>query len=86
MTTTITSHDMTIIDWQSLIKLIQMHIFNKQPYYCYFIKISKQFTPNSNNEAILKNTKSLNSFMTEVSVIQKPVHWFTEQINGLVSM
>ena len=27
----------------------------------------------------------LNSFMTEVPIIQIPVHWFAEQINGLVS-
>ena len=27
-----------------------------------------------------------NSFVTEVPVIQKPVHWFAEQINGLVSI
>ena len=27
-----------------------------------------------------------NSFMTEVVIIQKPVHWFAEQINGLVSI
>ena len=27
----------------------------------------------------------LNSFMTEVPIIQIPVHWFAEQINGLIS-
>ena len=27
-----------------------------------------------------------NSFMTEVPMIQKPVHWFAIQINGLVSI
>ena len=31
--------------------------------------------------------KVVNSFMTEVFIIiLKPVHWFTEQINGLVSI
>ena len=28
----------------------------------------------------------LNFFMTEAVIIQKPVHWFAEQINGLVSI
>ena len=28
----------------------------------------------------------LNSFMTKVPIIQKPVHWFAEQINDLVSI
>ena len=28
----------------------------------------------------------MNSFMTEVHIIEKPVHWFAEQINRLVSM
>ena len=27
----------------------------------------------------------LNSFMTEAPIIQIPVHWFAEQINGLIS-
>ena len=27
---------------------------------------------------------TINSFMTEVPTIQKPVHWFAEQITGLV--
>ena len=26
----------------------------------------------------------INSFVTEVPIIQKPVHWFALQINGLV--
>ena len=34
----------------------------------------------------LPTSYMLNSFMTEVSIIQKPVHWFAEQINGLVSI
>ena len=29
---------------------------------------------------------TFNSFMTEVPIIYKPVHWFTEQINRLVSI
>ena len=33
-----------------------------------------------------KNCLALNSFMTEVPIIQKPVHWFALQINGLVSI
>ena len=28
----------------------------------------------------------LQSFVTEVPIMQKPVHWFGEQINGLVSI
>ena len=28
----------------------------------------------------------LNSFMTEVAIKYKPVHWFALQINGLVSI
>ena len=28
----------------------------------------------------------VNSFMTEAVTIQKPVHWFALQINGLVSI
>ena len=28
----------------------------------------------------------INSFITETVIIQKPAHWFTEQINGLVSI
>ena len=31
-------------------------------------------------------TLCINSFMTEVPIIWKPVHWFAEQINGLVSI
>ena len=27
-----------------------------------------------------------NSFVTDVSIIYKPVHWFAQQINGLVSI
>ena len=30
--------------------------------------------------------KWTNSFMTKVPIIQKPVHWFALQINGLVSI
>ena len=29
---------------------------------------------------------TLNSFMTEAVIIKKAVHWFSEQINGLVSI
>ena len=28
----------------------------------------------------------VNSFMTEAIILQKPVHWFDLQINGLVSI
>ena len=28
----------------------------------------------------------INSFTTKADIIQKPVHWFAEQINGLVSI
>ena len=43
------------------------------------------------NTLILENYKPLflnlvNSFMTEVPIIKKPVHWFARQINGLVSI
>ena len=33
----------------------------------------------------LKWGEGINSFMTEAVIIQKPVHWFAEQINGLIS-
>ena len=34
-----------------------------------------------------KSTRcSINFFMTEAVIIQKPVHWFAEQINELVSI
>ena len=32
------------------------------------------------------NEDRLKSFMTEVPIIQKPVDWLVEQINGLVSI
>ena len=32
------------------------------------------------------NLKSINSFMTKVPIIQKPVYWLDLQINGLVSI
>ena len=31
-------------------------------------------------------TTILNSFMTETDIIYKTIHWFAEQINGLVSI
>ena len=34
----------------------------------------------------IKEGRWINSFMMEVSIKQKPVDWFLEQINGLVSM
>ena len=34
----------------------------------------------------LVDEECLESFMTEVLIIQKPVQWFAEQINGLVSI
>ena len=33
----------------------------------------------------MTQSKRINSFMTEAVIIQKPVHWFAEQINGLIS-
>ena len=30
--------------------------------------------------------RAFNSFMTEAVIIEKPVHWFAPQINGLVSV
>ena len=30
--------------------------------------------------------QEFNSFMTEADIIKKPVYWFAEQINGLVSI
>ena len=32
------------------------------------------------------NSNTFNSFMTGAVIIQKPVHWFAEQINELVSI
>ena len=33
-----------------------------------------------------KSPKDFNSFMTEVPIIKKTVHWFAEQIKELVSI
>ena len=40
-------------------------------------------------QGVYKETSGMkwaNSFMTKVPIIQKPVHWFALQINGLVSI
>ena len=34
----------------------------------------------------IMDEERLDSVMTEVSIIQKPVHWFAEQINRLISI
>ena len=39
-----------------------------------------------NRLSVYVNEERLESFMAEVPIIQKQVHWFAEQINGLVSI
>ena len=39
-----------------------------------------------NRLSVYVDEDRLESFMTKVPIIQKPVHWFAEQINGLVSI
>ena len=49
--------------------------------------IKNALNQNSNAYLILgKSSFPLTSFMTEVPIIVKPVHWFSEQINGLISI
>ena len=44
------------------------------------------FTTCKNSLSVYVDKERLESFMTEVPIIQKPVHWFAEKINGLVSI
>ena len=37
------------------------------------------------NAMQVKSNLQFNSFMTRVPIIQKPVHWFALQVNGLIS-
>ena len=49
--------------------------------------IKNALNQNSNAYLILgKSSFPLTSFMTEVPIIVKPVHWLSEQINGLISI
>ena len=63
------------------IKIVCFQIIVPQ-YYNFNISVSPiiWFSLKSNYTAII------NSFMTEAVIIQKPVHSFAEQINGLVSL
>ena len=50
-------------------------------------KVSKYAnTSKSHNIQFDKDFKDINSFMTKVPIIQKPVHWFAVNINGLASV
>ena len=49
-------------------------------------KSKLRFTTCKNRLSVYVDEKHLESFMTEVPITQKPVHWFTEQMNGLVSI
>ena len=51
-----------------------------------FVLIVAYFAPNSTKNKALQKSCALNSFMTEVPIITKPVHRCAEQINGLVSI
>ena len=52
----------------------------KQSKHC-FVKDTKM-----NYNYILSWNKIFNPFMTEAVMTEKPVHWFAEQINELVSI
>ena len=45
--------------------------------FCWF------YSPKVLNITAQKMKFSIKDFMTEAVIIQKPVHWFAEQINGL---
>ena len=54
----------------------------------FWLDSNLHIAPKLNNKVFYQASfkQSTNSFMMEVPIIYKPVHWFTEKINGLVSM
>ena len=44
------------------------------------------FTTRINRLSVYVDEERLESFMTEVSIIQRSNHWFAEQINGLITI
>ena len=55
---------------------------------CYPSKINKGYQKITIHKRVVhdSNLMASNPCMTESFIIQKPVHWFAEQINGLVSI